>query len=130
VDFETDLRAIAKAGGPAAEAFAERLLAATPPLAPPPVLPADLSAHAPDFSTPPGRAGQMCEGAYAVLPDMVVWRITDKLAGDVTYMLSAWDDLCHDEEFEPALIEPRSRAWYPVTDEQHAALAAWEGNVP
>jgi hypothetical protein len=96
------------------------------PLAPPPVLPADLTAHDPAFVT--GRVGQLCDVAFALLPDVVVWRTTDRLNGsERTYMLAAWDDLCHqDGEYDPATAEPRSRAWYPVTDEDDARLAAWD----
>jgi hypothetical protein len=96
-----------------------------PPLAPPPVLPADLTAHDPAFVT--GRRGQLCDVAFALLPDVVVWRTTVLHDGERTYLLAAWDDVCHEDgEYDPATFEPRSRAWYPVTEADDARLAAWD----
>ena len=91
-----------------------------PPLADPPVLP-DLSGRTLEFHTPPGRRGQLGDVGFALLLDagVVIWRTTDRLAGEVSYMLAAAGDL---DDVQSGEIT--SRMWYPATDEQHAAIAA------
>ena len=91
-----------------------------PPLADPPVLP-DLTGHTLEFHAPPGRRGMYCDVGLALLPDagVVVWRTTDRLAGEVSYALAAAGDL---DDVQTG--EVTSRAWYPATEEQHVVLAA------
>jgi hypothetical protein len=108
--------AFAKTAAPAREPYVP------PPLADPPVLP-DLTQRTLEFHTPPGRRGMYCDVAFALLPEdgVVVWRTTDRLAGEVSYALAAAGDL---DDVQTG--EVTSRAWYPATEEQHAAIANCE----